>query len=101
MHVHMECEMKSAARSAFMDEFAHAHLVSRPAPPSSPLPPSLPLQECSIYMSFYFETANREAFMAAKQDMLLAFVDVVERNGAQLATPRTLVEMDKDLAEVG
>ena len=29
--------------------------------------------------------------MAIKQDMLLAFVDVVERNKAKLATPRTLV----------
>ena len=29
--------------------------------------------------------------MAAKQDLLLAFVDCVERNGAKLAVPRTTV----------
>lgn len=34
-----------------------------------------------------------------KQDMLLAFVDVVERNKAKLSTPRTMVEMEKEVAE--
>jgi hypothetical protein len=29
--------------------------------------------------------------MAVKQDLLLAFVDCVERNGAKLATPRRVV----------
>ena len=29
--------------------------------------------------------------MAVKQDLLLAFVDCVERNGAKLATPRAVV----------
>jgi hypothetical protein len=29
--------------------------------------------------------------MAVKQDLLLAFVDCVERNGAKLALPRTVV----------
>jgi hypothetical protein len=33
----------------------------------------------------------RDAFMAVKQDLLLAFVDCVERNGAKLATPRAVV----------
>jgi len=33
----------------------------------------------------------RDAFMAVKQDLLLAFVDCVERNGAKLATPRRTV----------
>lgn len=47
--------------------------------------------ECRIYISFYLQAANRDAFMAIKQDMLLAFVDVVQRNGAKLATPRTMV----------
>ncbi|GAX82316.1 hypothetical protein CEUSTIGMA_g9745.t1 [Chlamydomonas eustigma] len=55
--------------------------------------------DCKIYLSFYLEAASKEAFMAIKQDMLLAFVDVVERNGAKLATPRTLVEMDKEMAD--
>ena len=60
-----------------------------------PLPPSHtncpPWPPPQIYISFYLEAANRDAFMAIKQDMLLAFVDVVERNKAKLATPRTLV----------
>lgn len=33
----------------------------------------------------------RDAFMAIKQDLLMSFVDCVERNGARLATPRTTV----------
>lgn len=33
----------------------------------------------------------RDAFMAIKQDLLVSFVDCVERNGAKLATPRTVV----------
>ncbi len=61
-------------------------------PPHASSSPLLPLlQECKIYMSFYLEAANREAFMALKQDLLLSFVDVVERNGAKLATQRMLV----------
>jgi hypothetical protein len=42
-------------------------------------------------MSFYLDTANRDSFMAIKQDLLLAFIDCVQRNGAALATPRTTV----------
>jgi len=38
-----------------------------------------------VYVSFYVEAANRDAFMAVKQDLLLAFIDCVERNGAKLA----------------
>ena len=36
-------------------------------------------------MSFYVEATNRDAYMAIKQDLLLAFIDCVERNGAKLA----------------
>ncbi len=39
------------------------------------------------------EAQNREAFMTVKQDLLLAFVDCVERNGARLAVPRTTVSL--------
>ncbi|KAI8470017.1 MAG: Mechanosensitive ion channel-domain-containing protein [Monoraphidium minutum] len=47
--------------------------------------------DVKIYLSFYVEASNRDAFMAVKQDLLLAFVDCVERNGARLATPRAVV----------
>lgn len=50
-------------------------------------------EDCKIYLSFYVEASNRDAFMAVKQDLLLAFVDCVERNGAKLATPRTVVRV--------
>lgn len=39
-------------------------------------------------MSFYVEAVNRDAFMAVKQDLLLAFIDCVDRNGAKLAKQR-------------
>lgn len=51
-------------------------------------------EECRIYISFYLKATNRDAFMSIKQDMMLAFVDVVERNGAKLATPRTMIDME-------
>lgn len=51
-------------------------------------------EDCKIYMSFYVEASNRDAFMAVKQDLLLAFVDCVERNGAKLAVPRRIVEVE-------
>ena len=49
--------------------------------------------DLSIYISFYVEAANRDAFMAIKQDLYLAFVDCVERNGACLARNRLQLEM--------
>lgn len=49
--------------------------------------------EATIYLSFYVEAANRDAFMAVKQDLLLAFVDCVERNGAKLARQRLQLEV--------
>lgn len=48
-------------------------------------------EDAKIYLSFYLEAANRDAFMAIKQDLLVSFVDCVERHGAKLATPRTVV----------
>ncbi|WIA23363.1 hypothetical protein OEZ85_000126 [Tetradesmus obliquus] len=54
------------------------------------------LDDVKIYVSFYCEASNRDAFMAIKQDLLLAFVDCVERNGAKLAQPRTVLEMDQE-----
>lgn len=47
--------------------------------------------DVKIYISFYADAPNREAFMTIKQDLLLAFIDCVERQGARLATPRTIV----------
>jgi len=56
--------------------------------------------DARIYLSFYLEGANRDAFMAIKQDLLVSFVDCVERNGAKLATPRTVVDMDPEMADM-
>ncbi len=50
-------------------------------------------EHCRLYISFYVEAANRDAFMAVKQDLLLAFIDCVERNGANLARNRLQLEM--------
>ena len=44
-----------------------------------------------MYVSCYVEAQNRDAFMAVKQDLLLAFVDCVERNRAELARVRLSV----------
>ena len=44
--------------------------------------------QVTIYVSFYVEATNRDAFMAVKQDLLLAFIDCVGRNGAKLAKQR-------------
>lgn len=48
-------------------------------------------EQVSIYVSCYVEAANRDAFMSVKQDLLLAFVECIERNGAQLARNRLQV----------
>jgi MscS family membrane protein len=57
--------------------------------------------EATIYLSFYVESANRDAFMAVKQDLLLAFVDCVERNGAKLARQRLQLEVLPSLLPPG
>lgn len=49
--------------------------------------------DISIYISFYVEATNRDAFMAVKQDLLLAFVDCVERNGSRLARNRLQIQV--------
>ncbi len=46
-----------------------------------------------MYVSFYVEAVNRDAFMSIKQDLLLAFIDCVDRNGAKLAKQRLEVIM--------
>lgn len=48
-------------------------------------------EQINIYISCYVEAPNRDAFMAVKQDLLLAFVDIVERNGGMLARNRLQV----------
>ena len=48
-------------------------------------------EQVTLYVSFYVEAANRDAFMAIKQDLFLAFVDCVERNNAKLAKQRVQV----------
>ncbi|KAL6751057.1 Mechanosensitive ion channel-domain-containing protein [Haematococcus lacustris] len=57
-------------------------------------------EDIKIYMSFYLEAANRDAFMAIKQDLLVSFVDCVEKHQAKLATPRTILDMDTDMADM-
>lgn len=44
--------------------------------------------ELTIYISFYIEAANRDAFMATKQEIFLEFALACERHGAQLASNR-------------
>ena len=48
-------------------------------------------EQITIYISFYVEAANRDAFMSVKQDLLLAFVECIDRNGAYLAKNRLQV----------
>lgn len=50
--------------------------------------------QATVYLSFYVEAANRDAFMAVKQDLLLAFSDCVERSGARFARPRLAVAVE-------
>lgn len=45
-------------------------------------------EEITIYISFYVEAANRDAFMSVKQELMLAFVECIDRNGAHLAKNR-------------
>ncbi|MEW5312234.1 MAG: hypothetical protein WDW38_003881 [Sanguina aurantia] len=40
-------------------------------------------EDVKIYISFYADAPNREAFMTIKQDLLLAFIDCVERQGGR------------------
>jgi len=56
-------------------------------------------EDVQIYMSFYLDAANRDAFMAIKQDLMVSFVDCVERNGAKLAQPRTVLDLDPEMVE--
>lgn len=44
--------------------------------------------ELTIYISFYIEAANRDAFMATKQEIFIEFALACERHGAQLASNR-------------
>ena len=50
-------------------------------------------EQITIYISCYVEAANRDAFMAVKQDLLLAFVECIERNDANLARNRMQVAL--------
>lgn len=50
-------------------------------------------EQITIYISFYVEAANRDAFMSVKQDLLLAFMECIDRNGAYLAKNRIQVPL--------
>ena len=63
----------------------------RPCAADAPASCALPCAQVSVYVSFYVEATNRDAYMAIKQDLLLAFIDCVERNAAKLAKQLLLV----------
>ena len=44
--------------------------------------------QLTVYISCYVEAQNRDAFMAVRQDLMLAFIDCVHRNRAELARTR-------------
>ena len=46
------------------------------------------MAQLTVYISCYVEAQNRDAFMAVRQDLMLAFVDCVHRNRAELARTR-------------
>ena len=62
-----------------------------PCAADAPANCALSCAQVSVYVSFYVEATNRDAYMAIKQDLLLAFIDCVERNGAKLAKQLLLV----------
>lgn len=49
----------------------------------------------SIFIAFYLDMTNRDAFLAARQQMYLAFVDCIDRNGAQVAEKKLIVDFDR------
>lgn len=49
-------------------------------------------EHVNIYIAFYMEMTNRDAYLAARQQMTLAFIDCIERNGAQLAEKKLMFE---------
>lgn len=52
----------------------------------------------NIHIAFYLEVPNRDAFMAAKQQLYLAFVECVVRNGAEIAEKKLIVEYQNNNA---
>eukprot|EP00210_Caulerpa_lentillifera_P008673 g8272.t1 len=50
----------------------------------------------SIYISFYLEAPNRDAFMAARQQLYLAFVDCILRNGAEIYKKKVVVDYQNE-----
>lgn len=51
----------------------------------------------NIYISFYIEAPNRDAFMGYRQQFLMDFVDCIARNGAQIAEKKLFVEFASDM----
>jgi len=51
-------------------------------------------EEVGIYISFYLEAANRDAYMGIRQNLFLALLDCVKRNGAYLAENKLRLELD-------
>ncbi|GMH39985.1 hypothetical protein BSKO_07889 [Bryopsis sp. KO-2023] len=53
----------------------------------------------SIFIAFYLDMTNRDAFLAARQQMYLAFLDCIHRNGAKVAEKKLLVDFDRASAK--
>lgn len=49
-------------------------------------------EHVTIYIAFYMEMPNRDAYLAARQQMTFTFIDCIERNGAQLAEKKLIFE---------
>ena len=47
-----------------------------------------------MYISCYVEATNRDAFMAVRQDIMIAFVELVHGKGCELARTRLGVSQD-------
>ncbi len=50
----------------------------------------------SIYISFYLEATNRDAFMSLRHQFFLDLVDCVQRNGGEVAEKKLIVEYSRD-----
>ena len=50
----------------------------------------------SIYISFYLEATNRDAYMSLRHQLFLDFVDCVQRNGGEVAEKKLIVEYSRD-----
>jgi hypothetical protein len=48
-----------------------------------------------LLLSFYVDAGNRDQFLAAKEDFLQAFADILRRHGLRLAAAARVVELQQ------